>query len=69
MNYLGGFETNKIISIDDVKHDLAAAKDSLKIYQKVNAYTDEITYIGVAPVYNDGQIIGYVSTAALYDED
>jgi signal transduction histidine kinase len=69
LNYLGGFETNRIFSSDAVKHSILSAKDSLKIFNQVNAFTDEITFIGVAPIYSDKQIIGYVSAAALYDED
>lgn len=69
LNFLGGFETNKIFSSDAVRHDILLAKDSLKIFKQINAFTDEITFIGVAPVYYNSQIIGYVSVAALYDED
>jgi len=67
--YLGGFETNRIFSSDEVKNNIMLAKDSLKIFKRVNANTDEITFTGVAPVYYESQIIGYVSVAVLYDED
>jgi len=69
LNFLGGFETNRIFSSETVKKDIIAAKDSLKIFKQINTYTDEVTFIGVAPLYNNNKIIGYVSVATLYDED
>jgi two-component system, NtrC family, nitrogen regulation sensor histidine kinase NtrY len=68
-NYLGGFRTSNNLSPEFVKTYLDKAKDTSVTIKQANLFGDEITLTSINPVLDREKVLGYVSVAAIYDED
>ncbi|MCL6098780.1 MAG: HAMP domain-containing histidine kinase [Bacteroidetes bacterium] len=67
--YVGGFQTNKEFYAEPFENYLDGIADSTKIFKQANLYGDEITLVGVSPLKEGNNLIGYMVVSAIYDED
>ena len=67
--YLGGFQTNKEFYSEPFDNYLKRISDSIKVFKQANLYGDQITLVGVSPLKDKDNLIGYMVVSAIYDED
>lgn len=67
-NFIGGYQTGKIVPFGSIKEQLSEINDSLKIIKETNLYGNKITLTGIAALKENNKILGYVVVTAVYDD-
>ncbi len=68
-NFVGGYQTGKIVPFKIIEKHLLEMKDSLRIFRETNQYSNAVTYNGIVKLKNNQKLLGYAVVTAVYDED
>ena len=68
-NFIGGYQTGKIVSFTAIERHLLEMNDSLKIFKETNLYGNGITFNGIVPLKDNDKLLGFAVVSAVYDEN
>jgi len=68
-NFIGGYQTGKIVPFHSIRSRLQEMPDSLKIIKEADLYGDRINFTGIIPVKRDDVSIGYAVVSAIYSDN
>ena len=68
-NFVGGYQTGKIVPFGSVFEKLNDMPDSLKIFRETDLYGERTNFTGIVPVIENDTTIGYAVVSAVYDEN